>query len=108
SYGGGALVTGAAALSGGTFQRNQSAANLGGGLHVVGELALTQTQFLSNTATGGGGLSLGGAGTLNGGFFQGNLCVVAACHNGGWLAASALTLTQIITNADDIQNQGLT
>ncbi len=55
-YGGGGLwVTGAATLNGGLFQNNR--ASIGGGLYAYSTLALTGTQFISNTGARGGGIS---------------------------------------------------
>ena len=90
--GGGALVIGAAMLNGGLFQGNQCTLDgcNGGGLRTFSILALTGTQFLSNSASAtGGGVSAFGAATLNGGLFQGN----AASQGGGLFANDTLALT---------------
>ena len=71
----------------------------GGGIDVLLTLALTNTQFVSNTAGGaGGGAWVQGAATLNGGLFQQN---ASTANDGGGLyvkAALTLTGTQFISN----------
>ena len=97
AWGGGVAAGGAATLSGGLFQRNQSGL-VGGGLGTVDTLTLTGTQFLSNTATaGGGGVAVGGAATLSGGLFQNNQ---SSLVGGGLIASGTLTLTgtQFLSN----------
>ena len=72
--GGGAAAYGAAVtLNGGLFQNNASTGGMSGGLYAASTLALTGTQFISNTASAnGGGAAAFGAATLNGGLFQNN------------------------------------
>lgn len=68
-YGAGASVDASAQVSGGLFQNNN-----GGALYVAGALALTETQFLSNTKTrGGAGVDVRGAAQVSGGLFQNNI-----------------------------------
>jgi hypothetical protein len=102
SHGGGAFAFGAAALNGGLFQGNQCAQDscMGGGLRANGTLALTGTQFISNTARWrGGGASAAGGAALNGGLFQGNKCTHGLCLGGGLAALSAnITGTEFIGN----------
>jgi hypothetical protein len=111
--GGGAWVGGAATLNGGLFQNNTaSGADGGGGLYSNGTLALTGTQFLSNTAYGSGGVGGGGvlvsdAATLNGGLFQNN---TDSTGNGGGLWAYntlALTGTRFLSNTTGYSGGGL-
>ena len=85
--GGGGASADTAMLTGGLFQDNQCTESdcLGGGLRVSGEgtLALTGTQFLSNTAVGGGGGVYAVTTTLTGGLFQNNQCTDSICGGGG-------------------------
>lgn len=108
SIGGGAYAQGAATINGGLFQRN-TAGGYAGGLLAASTLALSGTQFISNTtasATGeGGGAQASGTATLDGGLFQGN----SAGYGGGLLAFSALALsgTQFVGNRAGANGGGL-
>lgn len=97
--GGGAYVRiGATILSGGLFQNNQNTNNYpGGGLYAGTTLALTDTQFISNTAIGnGGGAYAVNAISMAGGSFAKN----KSNSGGGVYGNSTLTLTgtQFISN----------
>ncbi|HEY4721158.1 MAG TPA: choice-of-anchor Q domain-containing protein, partial [Anaerolineae bacterium] len=60
--GGGAYAEKGATVIGGVFQSNRTLNARGGGLRVIGSLALTNTRFISNTSgTEGGGLFAGGS-----------------------------------------------
>ncbi len=101
--GGGVWANSAARLTIASFQGNRctDSACLGGGLYGVASLTLTNTDFISNTASGnGGGAWAAGAATLTGGHFQGNTCSADPCQGGGLLANSSLTLsgTQFSSN----------
>src|SRR5207247_4512049 len=56
----------------------------------------------------GGGLYAGSTAILNGASFQNNQCAANGCLSQGWYVASTLTLGQVITTGDSIQNQGVT
>lgn len=94
--GGGAATNGTAILNGGLLQGNQCTASqcVGGGILVSDTLTLSDTQFLSNSATSsGGGAATTGASILYGGLFQGNHCTADYCQGGGLITAGSLTLT---------------
>ena len=60
----------------------------------MGDLRLTDTQFLSNTAVvGGGGAAAIYTATVTGGLFQNNECNLAACTGGALLVENPLTAT---------------
>jgi predicted outer membrane repeat protein len=107
--GGGAYVAGAATLNDGLFRDNRtlSGDHSGGGLYTGDTLALTGTQFLSNTSIwNGGGAFAVGAATLSGGRFENN----SANRAGGGLYANntlALTNMQFINNTAVISGGGL-
>jgi len=107
SSGGGGVYANNAVLSGGLFQNNACTNSpcYGGGLYAGSTLALTGTQFLSNTATqdGGGAIALGAA-TLSDGLFQNN----GASWGGGLYANGAVTLTgtQFISNTATLSGGG--
>ena len=107
--GGALLANGTMALTGTQFLSN-TAQNDGGGLYVFGALALTNTQFLSNTAPNfGGGAYAGGATTVSGGLFENNQCTTTAGCEGGGLYADTLTLTgtQFISNTAHREGGGV-
>ena len=88
---------------------NGSTAGSGGGLYTTSPVTLTQVTFLSNTAAlAGGGFYAGATATLNGASFRNNQCAAGGCLSQGWYVASTLTLGQVITTSDSIQNQGAT
>ncbi len=101
--GGGAHVQGAATISGSLFTSNQADGSFsftsfgGGGLYVFNNLALTNTQFISNTAVRGGGVMAILATTGEGNLFQGNQ---VSNVGGGMYTGGALTLmdTLFISN----------
>jgi PKD repeat protein len=111
--GGGAVGLGAVNINNGVFYNNQSQGGAGGGGLVVGSatylapLTLTNTQFISNSASttlatsprGGGGLLAYGTATLNGGLFQSN--TMTNGNGGGMFVANLLWLsgTQFISNS---------
>ena len=102
--GGGAYAVHAGTLTGGRFEANACTVTgcSGGGLYVHGTLALSGTEFISNTGLyqGGGVLALGAA-TLTNGRFEGNTCAADTCLGGGlyvdWTAA--MTATEFISNS---------
>ncbi|MBP8242155.1 MAG: hypothetical protein KAX36_07240, partial [Thermoflexales bacterium] len=72
--GGGFVGFGAVALSGGLFQNNRSTTDNGAGLYSYGDLTVSGTQFISNTAgNGGGGLFAAAALTLSNSVFISNV-----------------------------------
>jgi threonine dehydrogenase-like Zn-dependent dehydrogenase len=100
--GGGAFLDGRVEDSGSTFMRNYaagSAVNRGGGGLYARSATLTNTQFLTNTAThSGGGLIMLDELVMNGGLFQGNQAFRAGGLYGqrnNW----TLTGTQFIANS---------
>ena len=96
-WAGGAYVGTTASLNGAVFQGNTSAAR-GGGLYVEGELTLTDTQFISNTANEGGGVNARDIVNVTGGAFIGNR---GTTKHGGLYARGALVLanTRFIGNS---------
>jgi hypothetical protein len=111
SSGGGAVAGGPAVLNGGIFQNNAcySEPCLGGGFSGLSTLALTGTQFLTNTATAGGGAAAIKKTVLHGGLFLGNTglgeCAEVdddqevLCGGGGLYAGSLeMTATQFLGN----------
>ena len=113
SDGGGVAAGGPAVMSGGVFRGNQclDSACVGGGLQAFDTLALTGTQFLSNTAqNGGGAIRTGGPVTATGGLFQHNQCAnTGGCDGGGLYAASTLSVngTQFISNTAHARGGGV-
>jgi predicted outer membrane repeat protein len=85
--GGGAFAAGAADVSGGKFERNQTSYG-GGGLYAAAGLLLTGTLFISNTAPSGGGdgggVNAAGGLTIIRAEFRGNSAI-----NGGGLLHQA-------------------
>jgi len=104
-WAGGAYAGDAASLNGAVFQGNTSAAR-GGGLYVEGELTLTDTQFISNTANEGGGVNARDIVNVTGGAFIGNR---GNTKHGGLYARGALTLadTRFIGNSSDGDGGGV-
>jgi len=103
SSSGGGVYAVAATLINGRIENNNCTGGTcqGGGLFTNGTLALTDTQFLSNTAVSHGGAAYGnGATTLAGGYLQNNRCTGGTCRGGGLDANGTLTLsgTQFISN----------
>jgi predicted outer membrane repeat protein len=102
--GGGADVAGAVVLNGGRFEGNISKEGEGGALFAFSTVALTGTQFISNSAIlNGGGVAAVGPVTANGGRFENNQCVppLSSMHcNGGGLMTfrSNLIGTQFVNN----------
>ncbi len=95
--GGAVFVRGNLVLSNTSFIAN-SAAGDGGGAYITGTLTLTNSRFISNTVGNyGGGAYTGGAALLNGGLFQSNLSTI---HAGGFYAKNTLTClnTQFLSN----------
>jgi parallel beta-helix repeat protein len=72
----------------------------GGAIYVLGDLVLSNTTFLSNTASGsGGGAYVSGAATLRGGLFQNNTSTGYRSYGGGLYASTlVLTDTQFLAN----------
>ena len=111
--GGGALVLGPASVTGAVFQGN-FATNDGGGLFVSSTLALSGTQFLSNSAlgfygggatTGGGGVFVLGSAVVTGAVFHSGY---SASFGGGLLVGSTLELTgtRFLSNTAQIDGGG--
>jgi len=104
--GGGAYVEFDATLSDGLFQDNYANKD-GGGLYLYnGNLSMTGTQFISNTAGHyGGGAYVEYDATLNGGLFQDNW---AAEHGGGLSVYDNLVMTdtQFISNTAEDDDGG--
>jgi predicted outer membrane repeat protein len=93
--GGGVYATGAMTLNGGRFQGNNCTDDgcNGGALYADSTVALTGTQFLTNTSRANGGAVYAGDSTLTNGLFQGNRCTQADCYGGGYFASQTLRLT---------------
>jgi predicted outer membrane repeat protein len=93
----------AAALTGVLFQANQCTQDVcfGGALFANDTVALTNTQFLSNTSRYfGGGLYADQAASLRDVVFRNNRCTQTGCGGGAVHAQSlALTNTQLISNS---------
>jgi uncharacterized repeat protein (TIGR01451 family) len=105
--GGGLFVSGNLNVTGGRFERNIATQSYGGGLFVGGNVALTGTQLLSNTAGGyGGGLHVDGNADVTSGRFEGN---VAGSNGGGLYAygSAFLTETQVVSNTAELAGGGL-
>jgi hypothetical protein len=92
--GGGALATDAA-LTNGSFQGNKCTGDgcEGGGLDAEGTLALTGTDFISNTSTSDGGGAFTFETAFTGGIFQGNKCTGDFCQGGGVFVDDRLVVT---------------
>jgi hypothetical protein len=73
-------------LDGAVFESNR--ASLGGGLHTVSPMTMTNSQFLTNTAGDGGGLFSSQAVSIHGGLFAGN-SATATLGLGGAISANA-------------------
>jgi uncharacterized repeat protein (TIGR01451 family) len=106
-FGGGAVAVGAAILNGGLFQNNRNTSSNGstggGGLYAGNTLALTGTQFYSNTAAFGGGAHAVGSATLNGGSFISN---TAPNGGGAWFSSTATLAGTVFTSNTASQNGG--
>jgi predicted outer membrane repeat protein len=110
--GGAVRAGGSAALTDGAFQNNRCTQDgcSGGGLLVLGGLALTDTTFSGNQSRlDGPGIAAGGAVTLTGGLFQGNTCSQDGCRGGGLQAGGSVlgTGTQFISNSTHFHGGGL-
>ncbi len=103
SRGGGLYTDQGLTLTNTQFLSN-TATNHGGGLFALSTLTLTNTDFISNTATNdGGGAYVLGAATLNGGSFERNI----AASGGGLLAGGGtLTLANTEFLGNTAQNSG--
>jgi hypothetical protein len=113
SAGGGAHALQPATLSGGLFQENHCASAAycdGGGFYAGWTATVTDTHFISNTASGsGGGLRIGGWGVVSGGLYRANQCTSSDCWGGGIYAQYRLALTgaQLIGNSAGGSGGGL-
>ncbi len=99
--GGGVFAFDAVTLTDGFFRDNSCAevGCYGGGLLTFSSLALTRTQFISNSASSRGGGVYANSATLNSGVFQDNACRTGGCRGGGLFGSTlALTDTQFINN----------
>ncbi len=107
-FGGGAFFAVAASVTGTTFSNNVATIS-GGGANFNSTATVTGTTFNANTAAAsGGGVLFIDQANLNGAAFLNNTCTSGGCLSAGWYASNALTLTQMVSTTDDIQNQGLT
>jgi|SRR5579859_187669 len=108
-FAGGARAYGNVTLNGGLFENNQcvAAGCQGGGLS-AGNLAVTLTEFLSNTSVSDGGGAVGLNVTLNGARFQNNQCTGAGCDGGGLFTFGDLSATNssFLNNQADSQGGG--
>jgi predicted outer membrane repeat protein len=70
---------------------------MGGGIHIMGDAELTNTQFISNTALAGGGAFVGGEARLAGGRFERN---TATDWIGGGLSGGSFLIsgTHFVSN----------
>jgi uncharacterized repeat protein (TIGR01451 family) len=92
-FGGGAYAYGAVTVSGSRFENNHSAESLrsGGGLYANSSLWLTDTKFISNTATeSGGGAYAWGTATVISSWFENNRST--GMSGGGMYANQTLLL----------------
>jgi uncharacterized repeat protein (TIGR01451 family) len=90
--GGGAIASGAVTAANSRFENNRSTGNDGGGLYTFSTLLLTNTHFISNTASSfGGGARAVGAVTAANSRFENNRSTGNA--GGGLYADSTLWLT---------------
>lgn len=110
--GGGVYANGSVTVSGARFENNHCTANscYGGGLTTWATLALTETEFLSNTSGyyGGGAFAYTSA-TVSGGRFQGNACNEEDwedCSGGGLTTNGGLTLADTEFSGNSSQAQG--
>ena len=109
--GGGLFASQDVAMTNTQFLSNTST-DQGGGLYAVGNLTATNTQFLSNTSSIGGGASANEVCqvnnvTLNGGLFQNNQATSGP--GGGLIGGGDMVLsgTQFLSNTSTSQGGGL-
>jgi predicted outer membrane repeat protein len=100
---GGGLYGVGAVIDGSLFQSNQCVEDYcsGGAAMIVGDLAISATQLISNTSLGdGGALFADRPVTLTKSVFLGNTCTGSTCVGGGLYAETTLTAsdTQFVRN----------
>jgi predicted outer membrane repeat protein len=88
---------------------NNSAAQFGGGLNLVsGDVTITNTRFISNTATSGGGIAVGIGVTLtvNSSLFSGNQATDTFAQGGGIRSAGALVISDTLLTENHSSRAG--
>jgi predicted outer membrane repeat protein len=109
--GGGAYAVGAVTLNGGRFQSNSCTNDgcYGAALTADTTVALTGTQFLTNTSRFNGGAVYAGGSTLTNALFLGNRCTQDGCDGGAYYVwePTVITGTDFISNSSRYHGGGL-
>jgi predicted outer membrane repeat protein len=108
--GGGLYVSNDLLLRGGLIQNNRGIGGIGGGLRSCCQVAITGTQFVSNTSGNDGGAVYAlGTVTLTNTLFQDNHCTGGLCDGGGMFSFSMTDISnsQFISNTAQDQGGGL-
>ncbi len=107
SGGGGAYVFGSTQIAAGRFENNQSVNGAGGGVLTGGQLTLTDTDFISNSAhLDGGGARASLMTHVIGGRFEQNQCSTALCSGGGLSVDADLHVTGTVFLSNTAQYDG--